>query len=589
MSIFQSIRNLFGLKTEIQDSPIEKLDKIIGEEKELKDQLTKAQAEFDQYSEDIELKIKACDKLIEKGEGGYIVDNKKYLSSKLDRLTDEYIDNISSLSKAVKNKEDERVKLESDILSKSLEITSFLSEEDQREVGNLIKTWELTGIVKGEEYDSHLKAIVASLEYINNIEKAHSESSEIHELKIPEKQSFQDHYANVIVKRTFKAGDSQIEKILFLKRAADKVIAPNKYCLPGGHIDEGETIEEAGLRELKEEAGLTAENAYVEAKAKCEDGKWAFYLRAWPQGDVMLLDGENVNAAWMTEEEWLEADLLFDLKDHLKAIECRNANIDNIPEIKKAEEEFIIDYNSSSYTEELSKAVITVSEAIGEGIIQHEEIVKGKKASVGEKRTWGGIEYVKTNHGWIKTKDNEDNKKKVKDKEFKHSTDQIISHAENTSSDQLKKIAEDETKEQHLRDAAKRELERREGKDKGNSQNKNTVLAPHEMAKNVQDVLKGRGIELNVVKSSTDYGDSAYLVFQDSKGENQKVRISDHSVSNSQRMANEIHYNVNGSNYNAGNIANNIERLMKPDKYEFTESKDGKFLKEGKRGEYKRI
>lgn len=134
-------------------------------------------------------------------------------------------------------------------------------------------------------------------------------------------------------------------------------------------------------------------------------------------------------------------------------------------EIHKAEAEFIIDYNSSEYGEELAKAMLIVEEAIGEAIIDDVaiELIKGKKkASLGEKRTWGGVEYAKTKHGWIKTKESDRKEDKGKDKT--HSTDQVVAHAENTSSDQLKKIAED--KKHPHNDAAKRELERRAAEEK---------------------------------------------------------------------------------------------------------------------------
>jgi len=46
-------------------------------------------------------------------------------------------------------------------------------------------------------------------------------------------------------------------KILLTRRSA-KVREPGKWCIPGGHLDFGESWETAAIRELKEETGLVA-------------------------------------------------------------------------------------------------------------------------------------------------------------------------------------------------------------------------------------------------------------------------------------------------------------------------------------------
>jgi 8-oxo-dGTP diphosphatase len=50
-------------------------------------------------------------------------------------------------------------------------------------------------------------------------------------------------------------------KVIFIKRNVEP--AKGMWALPGGFIEQGETVEEAALRELNEETGVSAEKAEI--------------------------------------------------------------------------------------------------------------------------------------------------------------------------------------------------------------------------------------------------------------------------------------------------------------------------------------
>lgn len=439
MSLLNKIREWAGIKSIVlnEEQPIDTFEKADKELAEFKLELKKAQVEYDTISNDFELKILACDKLIEKGssEGGY---NKKALNERLDRITNDFLEKAKTLTAKINETQDQRDQLEFDILSKSVEITALLSEEDQNSIGDIMSTWNETKLIKGEEVNSQLRAIVTSIDLIlkadidlfqKEEQKKSEVESKIGDEAIEKAESFENHYANVIVKKD--------GKILFLKRASDKKIAPNQWCLPGGHIDAGESIQQAAARELEEEANLTCDPScmWIIGKAKCDDNKWAFYLSAYPQGEVALLDGESSNAKWMKQDEWMDADLFFDLKDHLIAMEFPEFSIDSVPTLTKAEDFFF----------DLEKA--------------------------------GTHKYIKKEQG-----------KNGKQK-YIYKIPDLVAHAENTSHGALHKVSKLHP-EQHIRDSAKRELERRKADKEKKEQPKQVDTNAPQANKELTKVVK---------------------------------------------------------------------------------------------------
>ena len=94
------------------------------------------------------------------------------------------------------------------------------------------------------------------------------------------------------------------------------------WCLPGGHIDFGETPEEAVRREVKEETGLEVKpkffNYYNEFY---KDIRWhaivlIFYGKA--KGKIKKYDREVKEIKWFSKEEIFNLKLAF---EHKKVLE----------------------------------------------------------------------------------------------------------------------------------------------------------------------------------------------------------------------------------------------------------------------------
>jgi 8-oxo-dGTP diphosphatase len=102
---------------------------------------------------------------------------------------------------------------------------------------------------------------------------------------------------------------------LLLIRRSDQVSAPGKFCFPGGAIEEGETEEEAVVRELREELGVRVQPVRRVWESCTE---WGVHLSWWQS---RLADDAPIvpNAAEVSHIGWYTIPEILGLSDLLSS------------------------------------------------------------------------------------------------------------------------------------------------------------------------------------------------------------------------------------------------------------------------------
>jgi 8-oxo-dGTP diphosphatase len=91
-------------------------------------------------------------------------------------------------------------------------------------------------------------------------------------------------------------------RVLLLLRGPTDPWMPLRWNLPGGRIERGESVSEAGMRETHEEAGLRVYALSSLMQVSSPGGQIDVLYADYWDGRVHLLDGENARSAWVPRE-----------------------------------------------------------------------------------------------------------------------------------------------------------------------------------------------------------------------------------------------------------------------------------------------
>ena len=112
-------------------------------------------------------------------------------------------------------------------------------------------------------------------------------------------------------------------EVLLQKRSANKRFSPNKWGLCAGHVDAYETLEDAALREIKEEVGLNVTPKelipYGEREITISDSNshitYFYYVKCNKKEDEFIIQEEE-----LSEVKWFNIDeIITMIKDEKKS------------------------------------------------------------------------------------------------------------------------------------------------------------------------------------------------------------------------------------------------------------------------------
>ena len=117
---------------------------------------------------------------------------------------------------------------------------------------------------------------------------------------------------------------SDDDRILLLRRTAKRRTSPNKWQTPSGFIKEGESAEEAVIREVKEETAL--EGIIIRCGNSFEVidewARWVIipFLISVESDNVIIDTSEHSEFKWIVVEQITSFDCVKGIEDDLRAV-----------------------------------------------------------------------------------------------------------------------------------------------------------------------------------------------------------------------------------------------------------------------------
>jgi 8-oxo-dGTP diphosphatase len=118
------------------------------------------------------------------------------------------------------------------------------------------------------------------------------------------------------------------DKLLILNRVGEKGAVSNDWCIPGGHVDPGETFLQAAKRELFEETGIDMSESllipvgkYIPKRKGIETHYFMCHIDDQTPVNILVDAEEETGSEWINP--YTELDLynfIFDMKDNIKRI-----------------------------------------------------------------------------------------------------------------------------------------------------------------------------------------------------------------------------------------------------------------------------